>query len=114
MNCDLNILETFLYYKLIENIQISPTYKNISKSIFLSGIMDGDLNKKYWTNFDLLKEGQRICTENKLPCFTKGHDKVAVEILDLLGEISLSSSPSQEDKNVITNFKKKYFSYKKI
>ena len=71
--------------------------------------MDGDLNKKYWTNFDLLKEVQRICTENKLPCFTKGHDKVAVEILDLLGEISLSSSPSQEDKNVITNFKKKYF-----
>ena len=62
--------------------------------------MDGDLNKKYWTNFDLLKEVQRICTENKLPCFTKGHEKVAVEILDLLGEICLSSSPSQDDKNV--------------
>ena len=64
--------------------------------------MGGGENKNYWTNFDLLKEVKRICGENKI-YWSKGHIKVVVEILDLLGEMILSS-PSQEEK-FLNNFK---------
>ena len=67
--------------------------------------MGGGENKNYWTNFDLLKEVKRICGENKISYWSKAHIKVVVEILDLLGEIILSSSLSQEEKFLINNFK---------
>ena len=65
--------------------------------------MGGGENKNYWTNFDLLKEVKRICGENKISYWSKAHIKVVVEILDLLGEMILSS-PSQEEK-FLNNFK---------
>ena len=70
---------------------------------------DGDEDMKYWTNFQLLNEVERICNENKISCWTKGHAKVAEEILYILKEINLSSKQSQEDKNLINSFKLKYF-----
>ena len=71
--------------------------------------MDGDENKTFLSNFDLLDQVKKICSENNLPCFTKAHSKVAEELLYLLGEIISPSSTSQEDKKLIESFKKKYF-----
>ena len=104
MNCELKILDSFLFYEIIDMIQVNPNLQTPQNIFFLSGIMGGE-NMNYWTNFDILKEVKRICGENKISYWTKGHIKVVVEILDLLGEIILSSSPSQEEKFLINNFK---------
>ena len=103
MNCELKILDSFLFYEIIDMIQVNPNLQTPQNIFFLSGIMGGE-NMNYWTNFDILKEVKRICGENKISYWTKGHIKVAEEILDLLGEIILSS-PSQEENFLINSFK---------
>ena len=60
------------------------------------------MEKKYWTNFDLLEEVKTICAEKKLPPFAKGHNAVAEKLLQLIGEKDIS------DKD-IHNFKCRYF-----
>ena len=67
------------------------------------------MDKKYWTNFDLLDAVKRISSQNGLSYLNKGHEVVAEEILNELGELSIDSSQSEEDKKLISNFKMKYF-----
>ena len=71
--------------------------------------MDFEMDKKYWTNFDLLDAAKRISSQNGLTYSNKAHKIVAEEILNELGELSIDSSQSDEDKLLISNFKKKYF-----
>ena len=66
------------------------------------------MDKKYWTNFDLLDAVKTISAQKGLP-YTKAHDIVAEEILYQLGELSIRTSQSEEDKLLITNFRNKYF-----
>ena len=66
------------------------------------------MDKKYWTNFDLLDAVKTISAQKGL-AYTKAHYTVAEEILYQLGEISINSSPSEEDKSFIKNFRGKIY-----
>ena len=71
--------------------------------------MDCETENKYWTNFDLLDAVKRISSQNGLSYYNKSHTIVAEEILHELGELSINSSQSDEDKLLISNFRTKYF-----
>ena len=49
-----------------------------------------------WTNFDAFAAAKRICAQNELALFKKSYTVVAKEILLELGELSISSSQSEE------------------
>ena len=67
------------------------------------------MDKKHWTNFDLLDAVKRISSQNGLSYLKKDHKIVAEEILNELGELSIDSSQSEDDKLLISNFRRKYF-----
>ena len=71
--------------------------------------MDFEMEKNYWTNFDLLDAVKRISARNSLPYLRQQHPIVAEEILHELGELSIHSSQSEEDKLLISKFSRQYF-----
>ena len=74
--------------------------------------MAGEGNRD-WTNFDLFNAVKKICEEKGLSLYTQ-HRMVAQEILYELGEISIDSTESDEDKKLITSFTFFFLSYLKI
>ena len=71
--------------------------------------MDFEMDKKYWTNFDLLDAVKRVSAQNSLSYSKQQYKIVAEEILHELGELSIHSSQSDEDRELISKFSKKYF-----
>ena len=69
--------------------------------------MDCKMDKEYWTNFDLLDAVKTICAQKGL-AYTKSNSSVAEELLFQIGELSIHSSQSEEDKIRIDNFRCKY------
>ena len=69
--------------------------------------MDCKMDKKYWTNFDLLDAVKAISAQKGL-VYTKAHFSVAEELLFQIGDLSIHSSQSEEDKKLIKNFRSKY------
>ena len=69
--------------------------------------MDCKMDKKYWTNFDLLDAVKTISAQKGL-VYTKAHFSVAEELLFQIGDLSIHSSQSEEDKKLIKNFRCKY------
>ena len=45
MNCELKILDSFLFYEIIDMIQVNPNLQTPQNIFFLSGIMGGGENK---------------------------------------------------------------------
>ena len=69
--------------------------------------MDFEGENECWTNFDLLDAVKRISAQNALPYY-KGHKIVAEELLYELGELSIDCSQSDEDRLLVSNFRKTY------
>ena len=69
--------------------------------------MDCKMDKKYWTNFDLLDAVKTISAQKGL-VYTKAHFSVAEELLFQIGDLSIHSSQSEEDKELIKKFRSKY------
>ena len=67
------------------------------------------MDKKYWTNFDLLDAVKTISAQKGVS-YTKANLGVAEELLYQTGELSFHSSQSEEDKLYIKQFRAKYFS----
>ena len=66
------------------------------------------MDKKYWTNFDLLDAVKTISAQKGVS-YTKANLGVAEELLYQTGELSFHSSQSEEDKLYIKQFRAKYF-----
>ena len=64
------------------------------------------MDKKYWTNFDLLDAVKTISAQ-KTVSYTKANLSVAEELLYQTGELSCYSSQSEEDKLYIKQFRNK-------
>ena len=65
-------------------------------------------SNNYWTNFDLFYAVKRICEEKNVSMY-KRHKLVAEDILYELGELSINSTQSDEEKKLIQSFTMKYF-----